>query len=133
MIQISDDPKAWMLHDLNATELNQPATETMATLKMALEATASGDTRNLEAHIKEFIEENLRRGRHPMRPASELERFMVQAPAGSAVLSRLRMLQRVSIENTEESRLLVEDTMYALWWVLEKKVKEFDWIVKEVK
>lgn len=133
MIEISDDPKVWRLLDQNATELNQPATNIMDTLKKASEATVAGDTRKLEVHIRECIGENLQRGRHPTRPSSELERFMGRVPAGSDVLSRLRMLQRVAMENTEESRLLVEDTMYGLWWVLESKAREFDTVIKEVK
>lgn len=131
MIGIAHDPKVWRLLNHNACELNLPGTDIMSTLEKAMEASVSGDTENLEEHIKVFIEENLRLGRHPSRPISELERFMERDPAGSAVLSRLRMLQRVASKNTEESRLLAEDTMYGLWWVLERNAREFDRIVRK--
>lgn len=131
MIEIAHDPKVWRLLNYNAYELNLPGTDVMSSLEKALEASVSGDTEKLEGHIKVFIEENLRLGRHSTRPVSELERFMVGVPAGSAVLSRLRMVQRVATENPEESRLLTEDTMYGLWWVLEKKAREFERIARK--
>ncbi|KAG6366737.1 hypothetical protein INS49_000917 [Diaporthe citri] len=130
MIDISHDPKVWKLLDRYAIELNQPGTDTTRTLKKAQEATTVGDTSSLEAHIKEVIEQNARLG-HPTRPVSELERFMVRDPAGSAVLSRLRMLQRVATEDTEESRFLLQDIMYGLWWVLERKARELDRVVRK--
>lgn len=131
MIGIAHEPKIWRLLNHNACELNLPGTDIISTLEKAMEASVSGDTENLEEHIKVFIEENLRLGRHPSRPNSELERFMQRDQAGSAVLSRLRMLQRVASENTEESRLLTEDTMYGLWWVLKRNAREFDRIVRK--
>lgn len=125
MIDISRDPKVWRLLERNATELNQPGTDTTRTLKKAQETITTGDITSLEAHIQGVIEQNVRLGL-PTRPVSELERFMGRVPAGSAVLSRLKMLQRVAAEDTEESRLLVQDIMYGLWWVLEKKATELD-------
>lgn len=130
MIDISQDPKVWKLLDQNAVGLNLPGTDTTRTLQKAKEAITAGDTRRLEAYIKEVIEKHAQLG-HPTRPVSELEKFMERAPAGSAVLSRLRMLQRVATEDTEESRFLVQDTMYGLWWVLERKAEELDGLVGE--
>lgn len=131
MIGIAHDPKVWRLLNHNAFELNLPGTDTTSTLGKAMEASLSGDTENLEEHIKVLIEENLRLGRDTSRPISELERFMERVPAGSAVLSRLRMLQRVATKNTEESRLLTEDVMYGLWWVLERNARDFERIVRK--
>lgn len=126
MIGIAHDPKVWRLLTHNKRQLNQPGADTMNTFLKAQEAIVSGDTTSLEAHVKNVIEENARLGRPTRRPVSELGRFMEQAPAGSAVLSRLRLLQRIASEDTEESRLFVEGIMYGLWWVLERKAEEFD-------
>lgn len=126
MIGIAHDPKVWRLLAHNRSQLDQPGADTMSTFLKAQEAVVSGDTTSLEAHIKNVTEENARLGRLTQRPDSELERFMERAPAGSAVLSRLRLLQRIASEDTEESRLFVEGIMYALWWVLERKAEEFD-------
>lgn len=126
MIDISRDPKVWKLLDRDATELNHPGRDSTRTLKKAQETITTGDTTSLEAHIQGVIEQNARLGL-PRRPVSDLERFMGGVPAGSAVLSRLKMLQRVAAEDTEENRLLVQDIMYGLWWVLERKARELDW------
>ncbi|KKY37580.1 hypothetical protein UCDDA912_g02470 [Diaporthe ampelina] len=80
---------------------------------------------------KEVIEENIRPGRAPTRPVSELEKFMEQVPTGSVVLYRLRMLQKVSKKNTEKCRLLTADIIYGLWWVFERKAKELDRVVEK--
>lgn len=130
MIDISQDPEVWKLLDRNSSELNQPGPDTTRTLKKAQETIAVGDIRSLETHIMEVIQKNIRLG-YPTRPASELERFMGRVPAGSAVLSRLRLLQKLAAEDTEESRLLVQDIMYGLWWVLERKARELDAVVRK--
>ncbi|KAK2613961.1 hypothetical protein N8I77_000827 [Diaporthe amygdali] len=126
MVEFADHPRVVELLEKNAHELTQQGADITSTLLKAQEAIAVGDTRPLEQHVNEVIERNNRRGLCALRPASELEKFMGQIPAGNAVLSRLRMLQGIATQNTEESRLLITDVMYGLWWILERKAKEFD-------
>lgn len=125
MVGIANYPEVWRLLEHNSSELSQAFADIMSTLRKAQEAIISGETKTLKVHIKEFIERNHQLGLSPTKPPSELEKFIEQVPAGSAVLSRLKILQSIATRNTEESRFLLEDTMYSLWWVLEKKIREF--------
>ncbi|KAH8765606.1 hypothetical protein F5883DRAFT_522860 [Diaporthe sp. PMI_573] len=125
MIGMANCPEVWRLLEHNTSELNMPFTDPMSTLQKAQEAINCGETETLKIHIKRLIENNHRLGRSPPRPASALEEFMQKTPAGSAVLSRLTILQQIAAQNTEASRFLLDDTMYWLWWVLEQKIRAF--------
>lgn len=125
MVGIANCPEVWRLLEHHSSELSQPFADIMSTFRKAQEAIISGETNTLKVHIKEFIQRNRQLGLSPTTPPSELEKFMGQMPVGSAVLSRLKTLQSIATRNTEESRFLLEDTMYSLWWVLEKKIRDF--------
>lgn len=120
MIDIAHDHKVWMMLDHHTNKLNISGADIIIIMGKAVEATVSGDTRNLEAHIKESIEQSLLIGRYPPPAISQLDRVMEQFSAGSVVLSKLRMLRRVAI---------VQETMYGLWWVLKRKAGDVDKLV----
>lgn len=131
MIDISQDPKVWKLLDQNAIELSRPGADITRTFQKAQETITSGDTRSLEAYIKEVVEKHARLV-HPTRPVSRFETFMGRVPCGSAVLSRLKFLQRVvATKDTEESRLLAQDIMHGLWLFLEKKGAELHRVARK--
>ncbi|KAI3400529.1 hypothetical protein diail_2728 [Diaporthe ilicicola] len=133
MVEFSHDTRVMQLLEKNAVELKQQnVTLTNAMIK-ARKAVSTGDTSDLEDYINKVLESNkkLLPGPPVRRPGSDLENFMKQVPMGSAVLSRLGMLQEIAAMGTEESKFLTEEVMYGLWWVLEKKAKEFDQVARK--
>lgn len=125
MIGIGNCPEVHQLLVETTEWMNMTTREAMDILKTAQDAVISGEIETLKTHIKNLAEQHQRDRCIPERPASELEMFMLQMPTSSAVLSRLQVLQQIASQNTEASRLLLDDTFYQLWWMLEQKICQF--------